>query len=84
MTNSRRRLKAITYTAIGLTAALVIAGIAMTVYALVGLDRGSSSFNATLLWAQVSLIAGVVIGVSAIILRRTWSRRLPPPENAKA
>lgn len=81
MTNSRRRPKAIILTALCLTAVLVVVGLVMTVYALVGLERGSSAYSATLLWAQVSLIAGVVIGVGAIILRKVWSRRLPPPKD---
>ena len=83
MTTSPRRFKTLTYTALTLTAVLLIAGIALTVYALVAVERGSSSFNAALMWGQASLILGVVIGVAAILVRRSLARRVPPPEQAK-
>lgn len=73
MTDSRHQLKSATFAAIGLTAVLVVAGTVMTAFALVGLERGSSLFTATLLWAQVFLMAGVVIGVGAVFLKLMWS-----------
>ncbi|KAA9111337.1 hypothetical protein [Microbacterium rhizomatis] len=75
MSTSRRRLKAVSLTAICLTAALVVAGAAMTVYAVVGLERGSATFTAILFWAQACLIAGAAIGLGALLLRRALSRQ---------
>ncbi|MFD6699827.1 MULTISPECIES: hypothetical protein [unclassified Microbacterium] len=83
MTNSPRRFKALTNTALALTAAFLLVGVALTVYALVAVERGSSSFNAALMWGRASLILGVVIGVAAILVRRSLARRLPPPEQVK-
>lgn len=84
MTTSRRRFKALTYTSMTLTAVLLVIGIAMTVYAFTGLDRRSAAFNATVGWAQAALITAVVIGVGAILVRRSLARRRPPSENAQA
>lgn len=84
MTTTPRRFKALTYTSMTLTAALLVIGVAMTVYAFAGLSHGSAAFNATIGWAQALLIAAVVIGVGAILLRRSLARRLPPSENVQA
>lgn len=77
MPDSRHQLKVVTFAAIGLTAVLVLAGTAMTAYALVGMERGSTFFTATLLWAQVFLMAGVVIGVGAVFLKLMWPTASP-------
>ncbi|KJL32157.1 MULTISPECIES: hypothetical protein [Microbacterium] len=77
MTDPRHQLKSATFAAIGLTAVLVLTGTAMTAYALVGLERGSSLFTATLLWAQVFLMAGAVIGVGAVFLKLMWPAASP-------
>lgn len=77
MTDPRHQLKTATFAAIGLTAALVLTGTVMTAYALVGLERGSTFFTATLLWAQVFLMAGAVVGVGAVFLKLMWPAASP-------
>ncbi|MEU4014304.1 hypothetical protein AB0E56_03475 [Microbacterium sp. NPDC028030] len=84
MTRSPRQFKALTYSAIAVTIVLLLTGIATTVFALVGLEWGSDAFDATLAWAQAPLIAGVVVGIGAILLRRFQARCLPPHESAQA
>ncbi|MFC5434698.1 hypothetical protein [Microbacterium suwonense] len=42
----------------------------MTAYALAELERGSDSFSATLSWAQLPLVAGVITGIGTILSRR--------------
>ncbi|WP_157540801.1 hypothetical protein [Microbacterium sp. XT11] len=79
-----RQFTALTFGAKALTIVLLLTGIALTAYALVGLERGSDAFTATLAWAQSVLIAGVVVGVGGILLRRFHARGLPPHESDQA